>query len=153
MKYFLDGKVYVCLTNDPEINRGEVKRVDASRRRIEESFKRLKCNLRLKSNLKLEKAHARTPDLYIQEIEARVFLDTITLRTQQKHNETSYLFTLDLRVNNMCRRVTIRFSGSETGFDSFSVCGSTPPSREPPDPRRKLSVNIGTLSPPSSTEQ
>ncbi|CAM9189095.1 unnamed protein product, partial [Ectocarpus sp. 6 AP-2014] len=89
LKYFINGKTYVCLTNDPSLSRRDVKAMYASRWRVEESFKRLK------SNLKLEKAHARTPALYIQEVEARVLLDTITLRFQRKIKESSYIYTLD----------------------------------------------------------
>jgi hypothetical protein len=100
LKYFINGKTYVCLTNDPSLSRRDVKDMYASRWRVEESFKRLK------SNLKLEKAHARTPALYIQEIEARVLLDTITLRLQRKINESSYIFTLDTYVTHILRNVT-----------------------------------------------
>ena len=66
---------------------------------MEESFKRLK------SNLKLEKAHARTPALYTQEVEARVLLDTITLRLQTKIKEPSYVYTLDTYVTHILRNV------------------------------------------------
>lgn len=99
LKYFINGKTYVCLTNDPSLTREEVKSVYASRWRVEESFKRLK------SNLKLEKAHARTPALYIQEVEARVLLDTITLRLQKKIKEPSYIYTLDTYVTHILRNV------------------------------------------------
>lgn len=99
VKYFIAGKAYVCLTNDQSISRGDVKALYASRWRVEESFKRLK------SNLKLEKAHARTPALYIQEVEARILLDTITLRLQAKIKEPSYIFTLDTYVIHILRNV------------------------------------------------
>lgn len=59
VKYFIAGKTYVCLTNNLSVNRARVKALYASRWRVEESFKRLK------SNLKLEKAHALKSDLYI----------------------------------------------------------------------------------------
>ncbi|CAN0524942.1 unnamed protein product [Laminaria digitata] len=78
MKYFINGKPYVCLTNDPSLSRRDIKAMYASRWRVEESFKQLK------SNLNLEKAHAKIPALYIQEVEARVLLDTITLTLQRK---------------------------------------------------------------------
>ena len=97
VKYFITGKTYVCLTNNLAVNRARVKALYASRWRVEESFKRLK------SNLKLEKAHALKSDLYIQEIEARVLLDTITLRLKQ--DNVSYIFTLDTRVLSTLRRV------------------------------------------------
>ena len=95
LKYFINGKSYVCLTNDPSLSRKDVKDMYASRWRVEESFKRLK------SNLKLEKAHARTPALYIQEVEARILLDTITLRMQTKAKEPSYIYTLDTYVTRI----------------------------------------------------
>ncbi|CBN80318.1 EsV-1-170 [Ectocarpus siliculosus] len=104
LKYFIDGKTYVCLTNDPSLSRRDIKTMYASRWRVEESFKRLK------SNLRLEKAHARTPDLYIQEVEARVLLDTITLRMQGSTKESSYLYTLDTHVTYILRNVK-RVSG------------------------------------------
>lgn len=99
VKYFINGKTYVCLTNDPSLSRRDVKALYASRWRVEESFKRLK------SNLKLEKAHARTPSPYIQEVEARVLLDTITLRLQRKIKEPSYIYTLDTYVTHILRNV------------------------------------------------
>ena len=99
LKYFIDGKTYVCLTNDPSLSRRDIKTMYASRWRVEESFKRLK------SNLKLEKAHAKTPALYIQEVEARVLLDTITLRMQSSTKESSYLYTLDTHVTHILRNV------------------------------------------------
>jgi len=99
LKYFINGKTYVCLTNDPSLSRRDVKAMYASRWRVEESFKRLK------SNLRLEKAHARTPALYIQEVEARVLLDTITLRFQRKIKESSYIYTLDTYVIHILRNV------------------------------------------------
>lgn len=99
LKYFIDGKTYVCLTNDSSLSRGDIKTMYASRWRVEESFKRLK------SNLRLEKAHAKTPDLYIQEVEARVLLDTITLRLQNKMKETSYIYTLDTYVTHILHNV------------------------------------------------
>jgi hypothetical protein len=101
IKYFIKGKAYVCLTNDSSLSRRDIKAIYASRWRVEESFKRLK------SNLKLEKAHARTPDLYIQEVEARVLLDTITLRLQRKAGERSYLYTLDTYVTHVLRNVKV----------------------------------------------
>jgi hypothetical protein len=99
LKYFIDGKTYVCLTNDPSLSRRDIKTMYASRWRVEESFKRLK------SNLKLEKAHAKTPALYIQEVEARVLLDTITLRMQSSTKESSYLYTLDTHVTHILGNV------------------------------------------------
>ena len=101
IKYYIEGKRYVCLTNNLETSRREVKNLYASRWRVEESFKRLK------SNLKLEKSHARTPDLYIQEIEARILLDTITLRTKLTIKEPSYLYTLDTTVRDSVKRIRI----------------------------------------------
>lgn len=101
LKYFINGKAYVCLTNDPSLSRRDIKAVYASRWRVEEGFKRLK------SNLRLEKAHARTPDLYIQEVEARVLLDTITLRLQKKAGERSYIYTLDTYVTHVLRNVKV----------------------------------------------
>lgn len=99
MKYFINGKTYVCLTNDPSLSRRDVKAIYASRWRVEETFKRLK------SNLKLEKAHAKAPALYIQEVEARVLLDTITLRFQRKIKEPSYIYTLDTYVTRILHNV------------------------------------------------
>ncbi|CAM9104000.1 unnamed protein product, partial [Hapterophycus canaliculatus] len=99
LKYFINGKTYVCLTNDMSLSRKDVKAMYATRWRVEESFKRLK------SNLKLEKAHARTPALYIQEVEARVLLDTITLRFQRRIKEPSYIYTLDTYVTHILRHV------------------------------------------------
>lgn len=81
---------------------------------MEESFKQLK------SNLKLEKAHAKTLALCIQEVDARVLLDRITLRLQKGIKEPSYIYTLDTYVTqilNIVERVSnpVKFSAdSET---------------------------------------
>ncbi|CBN80331.1 EsV-1-155 (Partial), partial [Ectocarpus siliculosus] len=99
LKYFISGKTYVCLTNDLSLSRRDIKVMYASRWRVEESLKRLK------SNLKLEKAHAKTPALYIQEVEARVLLDTITLRLQKSIKEPSYIYTLDTYVTHILNNV------------------------------------------------
>lgn len=85
VKYFISGKTYVCLTNDLEVSKAKVKTLYASRWRVEESFKRLKS------------------DLYLQEVEARVLLDTITLRL--RHPKISYIFTLDTNVLSTLGRV------------------------------------------------
>ena len=111
LKYFIDGRTYVCLTNDPSLSRRDIKTIYASRWRVEESFKRLK------SNLKLEKAHAKTPSLYIQEVEARVLLDSITLRLQKRIKEPSYIYTLDTYVTHILGNVKkvsnpVRFRGN-----------------------------------------
>jgi len=113
LKYFIDGKTYVCLTNDTSLSRRNIKTMYASRWRVEESFKRLK------SNLKLEKAHAKTPDLYIQEVEARVLLDTITLRLQRSTKESSYLYTLDTHVTHILHNV--KKVSSSSRYKVFSV--------------------------------
>lgn len=97
-KYFINGKTYVCLANDPSLSRRDIKTMYASRWTVEESFKRLK------SNLRLEKAHAKTPALYIQEVEARVLLDTITLMAQKRVKEPSYIYTLDTYVTYPSQR-------------------------------------------------
>lgn len=89
VKCFIDGKTYVCLTNDHSLSRADVKSMYASRWK----------------DLKLEKAHARTPALYTPEVEARVFLDTITLRLQTKIKEPSYIYTLDTYVTHILRNI------------------------------------------------
>lgn len=111
LKYFIDGKTYVCLTNDPSLSRRDIKTIYASRWRVEESFKRLK------SNLRLERAHAKTPSLYIQEVEARVLLDSITLSLQKRIREPSYIYTLDTYVTHILGNVKkvsnpMRFRGN-----------------------------------------
>ncbi|CAN0456680.1 unnamed protein product, partial [Pylaiella littoralis] len=101
MKYFINGKTYVCLTNDPSLPRRDIKTMYASRWRVEEPFKRLKLNL------KLEKAHAKHP-LCVEdtvEVEARASLDTITLRLQRQIKEPSYIYTLDTYVTHILRNV------------------------------------------------
>lgn len=119
VKYFIKGKTYVCLTNDLEVSRSRVKALYASRWRVEESFKRLK------SNLKLETAHSLKSDLYIQEVEARVLLDTTTLRL--KPDNVSYIFTLDTNVLSTLRRVvTMSWKNScvVSVRGRLSFCGS-----------------------------
>lgn len=98
VKYFITGKIYVCLTNDVKTTRADVISNYRSRWRVEESFKRLK------SHLKLEHAHALSPQLYAQEVEARVLGDTVILALQDtqavkgcaRKTPVMYLLTLDV---------------------------------------------------------
>lgn len=120
LKYFIDGKTYTYLTNDPSISRRGIKNIYATLWRVEESFKRLK------SNLKLEKAHAKTPALYIQEVEARVLLDTITLKLQRKIKEQSYIYTLDTYVTHVLRNVKHVSSRNRTHVHRLSLANDVP---------------------------
>lgn len=70
VKYFIDGHKYMNLINF-EANILEIKDLYAKRWGVETSFRRLK------TNLNLECSHSMTPELYCQEIEARILLDTI----------------------------------------------------------------------------
>jgi len=155
VKYFIEGKRYVCLTNKLETTRREIKKIYASRWRVEESFKRLK------SNLRLEKSHARTPDLYIQEIEARILLDTLTLRTKLTIKEPSYLYTLDTTVRGSVKRVRILsdFKGYIVNSRTIKETGKEPPRFEPGSyyiepfertKRTKISDNFYMMQAPTS---
>jgi Transposase DDE domain len=94
-KYFIEGKMYMCLTNF-STTAANVKHLYGLRWRVETSFRRLK------SNLLLEKAHSMSLDLYVQEIEARILLDTLTMMTTNNvvvnktvHKQLTYYQVLD----------------------------------------------------------
>jgi len=75
VKYFIEGKKYMNLVNF-QASTSEIKELYALRWRVETSFKRLK------SYLNLEDSHSMCPSLYVQEIEARILLDTLTMQLQ-----------------------------------------------------------------------
>jgi hypothetical protein len=97
-KYFIDGKVYVCLTNF-EATTAEVKRLYGLRWRVETSFRRLK------SDLNLETAHSMTSKAYVQEVQARILYDTVAVLSQDREKEgkrscvKTYLRALDEYLN------------------------------------------------------
>lgn len=68
-KYFIDGKKYICLTNF-ETNSNTVRKLYAKRWKVETSFRRLK------TDLNLEVCHSMTDSGFVQEVEARILLDT-----------------------------------------------------------------------------
>jgi hypothetical protein len=80
VKYFIDGKKYMCLTN-MQNTRKEIKELYAKRWTVETSFRRLK------TDLNLEVAHSMTSQKYIQEIQARILLDTFAMLSQENTNE------------------------------------------------------------------
>lgn len=96
VKYFIDGKKYMNLINF-NAKTDEVRRLYALRWRVETSFKRLK------SYLNLEDSHSMSAAMYIQEIQARILLDTVTQNITQLENidqmspkkHQSYLRILD----------------------------------------------------------
>jgi len=100
VKYFIDGKKYMNLINFCT-SIPKIRDLYALRWRVETSFKRLK------SYLNLEDSHSMSPQLYTQEVEARLLLDTITQQTKDVHdldastkllnktNVVSYLRILD----------------------------------------------------------
>jgi hypothetical protein len=71
-KYFIDGHKYMCVTNFESTGR-DIKKLYALRWRVETSFRRLK------TDLNLEVSHSMSPGKYIQEIQARVLYDTMTM--------------------------------------------------------------------------
>ena len=77
LKYYINGAPYVCLTNF-EASTAEVKRLYGLRWRVETSFRRLK------SDLNLEKAHWMTPRGYVQEVQARILYDTVTVLSLER---------------------------------------------------------------------
>jgi hypothetical protein len=83
VKYFIDGKKYMNLVNF-EANTNEIRHMYSLRWRVETSFKRLK------SYLHLEDSHSMTAELFIQEVQARILLDTVT-----QHNTTTATATAE----------------------------------------------------------
>jgi hypothetical protein len=100
LKYRIDGKIYVCLTNF-ECTPGEVRDLYALRWRVETSFRRLK------SDLHLEQCHSRTPTGYVQEVEARILLDTLSVLTSRPeaspptYRPVSYFRSLDAVISTV----------------------------------------------------
>jgi hypothetical protein len=75
VKYYIDGKKYMCLTN-VKGSRGDIKALYAKRWAVETSFRRLK------TDLNLEVAHSMSAAKYIQEIQARILIDTFAMLSQ-----------------------------------------------------------------------
>jgi len=92
LKYFIEGSTYMCLTNF-DCSQTRVKELYAKRWRVETSFR---C---LKSDLNMECAHSMTPDAYIQEIEARILLDTLSMMSLPVMREVD-------SVKKTCKRST-----------------------------------------------
>jgi hypothetical protein len=90
-KYFIDGRAYMCLSNfDCTVKK--IKDLYAQRWTVETSFRRLK------TNLNLEKSHSMSLDLFVQEIQALILLDTITMMitpSSTNSHKSSYYQTLD----------------------------------------------------------
>lgn len=81
LKYVIDGKKYVCLTNfDTDAN--NVRNLYKMRWKVETSFRRLK------TNLNLEVSHSMTPKLYLQEVDARILFDTLNMLTNPKNKDS-----------------------------------------------------------------
>lgn len=70
VKYFIAQRQYMILTNF-KLTPQEAKSLYAKRWTVETSFRRLK------SDLHLEVAHSMSAALYVQEMEARILLDTV----------------------------------------------------------------------------
>lgn len=88
VKYVIDGKDYVCLTSlsgDSQDMQGLYK----MRWKVEEHFKRLKTYLRA------DKTRCKTIKTFYQDIEMRVFLDTLSLRICPEVQSTSNVQCLD----------------------------------------------------------
>lgn len=94
VKYFIDGKKYMNLVNFCA-ETSEIKQLYALRWRVETSFKRLK------SYLNLEDSHSMSAHMFIQEVQARILLDTVTQKltaiqsSAPVRKTVSYLKTLD----------------------------------------------------------
>jgi hypothetical protein len=102
-KYFIDGHKYMCLTNFASTSK-DIKALYALRWRVETSFRRLK------TDLNLEVSHSMSPSKYIQELQARVLYDTLSMLTRdgdaseksQKRSKASvdtYLWQLDVSLH------------------------------------------------------
>jgi hypothetical protein len=70
VKYFIDGHKYMNLVNF-ESDISDIRKLYSKRWAVETSFRRLK------TNLNLECAHSMSYELYCQEIQARILLDSI----------------------------------------------------------------------------
>ena len=83
-KYVIDGKSYICLTNF-ELSCKEAKDLYSLRWRVETSFRRLK------TDLSMETSHSMLPDGFVQEIEIRILVDTVSVLTSNLTSESVQL--------------------------------------------------------------
>jgi hypothetical protein len=92
LKYYIDWKKYVCLTNF-ECTSLRARQLYALRWRVETAFRRLK------TDLNLETSHSMSAAAFVQELEARVLLDTCATLAQQRKDsdkpEVSYPACVD----------------------------------------------------------
>eukprot|EP00953_Heterococcus_sp_UTEX-ZZ885_P008849 5265-Heterococcus_DN1.PRE.1 len=88
-KYTIDGKVYMCVTNYQSTCKA-IKALYAKRWKVETGFRRLKTNLHL------ENRHSMSLKLFVQQIQATILLDTLTMLLRphiaptKKHAQTYY---------------------------------------------------------------
>lgn len=88
VKYIIDDKDYVCLTSLSGDSQ-DMQSLYKMRWRVEEHFKRLK------TYLKADKTRCKTIKTFYQDIEMRVFLDTLSLRISPVVQSTSNVQCLD----------------------------------------------------------
>ena len=81
VKYFIDGKKYMCLTST-NVAVNQVKKLYKERWRVEEHFKRLK------SYLGIEKIATTSLHSFLQDIDIRLFLDWLTLHCKKTATST-----------------------------------------------------------------
>ena len=96
IKYYIDSKKYICLVNDNKLDINKIQNLYKKRWQVELSFKRLK------SILNLENIRSLTPTSFLQEIEIRILIDTISLLLKKynlllnsEKKDSSLLYFLD----------------------------------------------------------
>lgn len=120
VKYVIDGRDYVCLTSlsgDSQDMQGLYK----MRWKVEEHFKRLK------TYLNADKTRCRTVKTFYQDIEMRVFLDTLSLRISPAVQCKSNVQCLDTLFTSLSHVFTkpLSFFAYETNIFPLIRCPTT----------------------------
>ena len=92
IKYYIDNNLYIIGTSLINSTLNQLKKYYKMRWRVEISFKRLK------SHLNINKIHSRTENLWLQELQFRILIDSISHSTQKqyvniKSNNIKYIHT------------------------------------------------------------
>lgn len=103
IKYVISGKKYVCLTSLPSSNK-EIKDLYAMRWKVEQHFKRLK------SYLHVDNTQTKTTKTLFQDLEIRIFLDTLSFYLFLTNTRKSQVVKLESIFNFLLKLDLLAFS-------------------------------------------
>jgi len=109
VKYYIDNNLYIIGTSLINSTLTQLKKYYKMRWRVEISFKRLK------SYLNINKIHSRTERLWLQEVQFRILIDSISHSTQTqyikiKYNNIKYVYTYVYIVYSLKEYVSLLYN-------------------------------------------